>query len=224
MVIGLVLCGLVAVLLFFGVAERVFKSFGVAGWLAFVFIGVLIGCAFIPSFGIGAVRFNVAGFFAPLLFAAVFFFFAARTHEAMHALVTATVIVALFIAVWLLIDPVTSDVVTVIIAGFLCGAVGYLVGKTNLSALAAVFLGMPIGEVISSAVGVYAYGSTMQFGTAATFDAVILAAVFSVALNEAVSAIKRAMNNKSHNKTDMLLNTEAAEEFDKDEYKKYFDE
>ncbi|MBD5132166.1 MAG: hypothetical protein HDT28_06220 [Clostridiales bacterium] len=225
MIIGLVLCGLVAVLLFFGIAERVFKSFGVAGWLGFVFIGVLVGSAFIPSFSIGAVRFNVAGFFAPLLFAAVFFFLAVRTHEALHALVTTSVIVALFIAVWLLIQPITNDTVTVIIVGFLCGAVSYLVGKTKLSSLAALFLGMPIGEVISSAVGMYVYGTPMQFGTAATFDAVILAAVFSVVLSEAISAIKRAVNNKAHRKqADMLLNTEAAEEFDKDEYKKYFDE
>ena len=43
MIIGLVLCGLVAVLLFVGVAERVFKSFGVAYWLAFVMVGLLIG-------------------------------------------------------------------------------------------------------------------------------------------------------------------------------------
>ena len=42
MIIGLILLGSVAVLLFFGIAERVFKSFGVAYWLAFVMVGVLI--------------------------------------------------------------------------------------------------------------------------------------------------------------------------------------
>ena len=99
MIIGLVLLGLVAVLLFFGVAERVFKSFGVAYWLAFIMVGVLIGCAFIPSFSIGAVSFNVAGFIAPLVFAAVFFFLAGRTHEGRRALGTTTGVNALFFAI-----------------------------------------------------------------------------------------------------------------------------
>lgn len=222
MVIGLVLLSLVAVLLFFGVAERVFKSFGVAYWLAFIMVGVLIGSAFIPSFTIGAVEFNVSGFIAPLVFAAVFFGLAARTHEAMRAVVTTSVVAALFISVWLLIEPITNDTVTVIIIGFLCGAVAFLVAKTKLAALSAVFLGMPIGEVVSSAVNLYAHKTAMRFGTPATFDAIILAAVFSVALFEAIAAIKRTMNAKK--RTAALQNAETADEFNSDEYKKYFDE
>ena len=213
---------LVAVLLFFGVAERVFKSFGVAYWLAFIMVGVLIGSAFIPSFTIGAVEFNVSGFIAPLVFAAVFFGLAARTHEVMRAIVTTSVVAALFISVWLLIEPISNDTVTVIIIGFLCGAVAFLVAKTKLAALSAIFLGMPVGEVVSSAVNLYVYGTPMRFGTAATFDAIILAAVFSVALFEAIAAIRRTMNAKK--RAAALGNSETADEFNPDEYKKYFDE
>ena len=88
-------------------------------------------------------------------------------------------------------------------------------------ALSAVFLGMPLGEIASSAVNLYVYGTPMRFGTAATFDAVILAAVFSVVLFEAISAIKRTMNTRARN---AAAEAETAEEFDADEYKKYFDE
>ncbi|MCX4314941.1 MAG: hypothetical protein OSJ83_13955, partial [Clostridia bacterium] len=167
---------------------------GVAYWLAFVMIGLLIGSAFVPEFGIGSVTFNVAGFIAPIAFAVVFYVLAARTHEIMRAMVTTSVVVALFVSVWLLIAPIANDTVTVIIIGFLCGAVAFLVAKTKLAALAGVFAGMPIGEVISSAVDLFVYDTPMRFGTAATFDAVILAAVFSVALFETVSAIKRTIN------------------------------
>lgn len=219
MIIGLVLCGLVAVLLFFGVAERVFKSFGIAYWLAFVLVAVLIGSAFIPSFKIGAVSFNVAGFVAPLVFAVIFIVLCVRTREITHALVAFTAVAALFVAVWLLIEPITNDTVTVIIAGFLCGATAFLVAKTKLAALAAVFLGMPVGEIVSSTVGVFVYGAPMRFGSPAMFDAIILAAVFAVVLFEAIAAIKRTMNARARK-----LSAEAAEEFDPDEYKKYFDE
>ncbi len=222
MIIGLVLCGLVAVLLFFGVAERVFKSFGVAYWLAFVLVGIMIGSAFIPTFKIGAVSFNVAGFIAPLIFSAVFFALATRTHEAGRALVTTSVVAALFIAIKLLIEPIANATVTAIVVGFLCGAVGFLVGKTKLAALAAMFLGLPIGESITSAVNMYVYGTRMSFGTAATFDAVILASVFAVVLFETVSAIKRTMNARA--RAHAQNNAEISDEFDADEYKKYFDE
>lgn len=222
MIIGLVLLGLTALLLFFGVAERVFKSFGVAYWLAVCMIGVLIGCAFIPTFTVGSVEFNVAGFFAPLLFAAVFLALAAKMNELRRALVVAAVTAALFISVWLLIAPIASDTVSVIIIGFLCGAADYLVGKTKLAALCGIFLGMPIGEAISSAVGMYVYNTPIRFGTPATFDAIILAAVTAVVIFESVSAIKRAMNNRARHKAG--ADAETAEEFDPDEYKKYFDE
>ena len=220
MIIGLVLLGLVAVLLFFGIAERVFKSFGVAVWLAFVMIGVLIGCAFIPTFTVGAVEFNVAGFFAPLLFSAVFFALAFRLREVGRGIVATAVTAALFISVWMLIAPITSDTVCVIIIGFLCGAVDYLVGKTKIAALCGIFLGMPIGDVISSAVGMYVYGTPLRFGAPSTFDAIILAAVTAVVIFESVSAIKRTMNHRAKAKAQLA---ETAEEFNPDEYKKYFD-
>lgn len=223
MIIGLVLLGLVAVLLLFGVAEHVFKSFGVSYWLALVIVGVLIGSAFIPTFTVGAVTINVAGFFAPLLFAAVLMSLAVKMRDGWRAVVTSTVIMALYISVWLLIAPITFTTVTVIVIGFLCGAVGYLVGKTKIAALSGIFFGMPIGESVASGVDMYAYGSPIRFGSVATFDAIILAAVTAVVIFESIAAIKRTMNRRKRINS-AALNAETAEEFDPDEYKKYFDE
>ena len=53
------------------------------------------------------------------------------------------------------------------------------------------------------------------------FDAVILAAVTAVVIFESVSAIKRTINHR--NKTKAVADAEIADEFDPDEYKKYFD-
>lgn len=220
MVIGLVLLGSVAVLLFFGVAERIFKSFGMTYWLAFVIVGVLVGCAFIPMFTVGAVEFNIAGFFSPLIFAAVFFALAARVGEVRHAIAAVSVTAALYISVQMLVSPLVSNTVTVIIIGFLCGAVGYLVGKTKLAALCGVFTGMPIGEVVSSVVWMYVQGTPIRFGTASTFDAIILAAIVSVVIFESVAAIKRTMRTRAKQATAL----EVADEWGVDEYKKYFDE
>lgn len=218
MIIGLVLLGCVVLLLFFGIAERVFKSFGVAYWLAFLMVGVLIGCAFIPSIVIGAVTIDVAGFIAPLVFAVAFFVLACRSREGMRALVAMSAVAALFVAVRLLIDPIASDIVSALILGFLCGATAYLVAKTKVSALAALFGGFPLGEGIAALVGFLTAGTPVMLGSAALYDSVILASVLSVALYETVAAIKRTMNNRAK------VMAETANEFDPDEYKRYFDE
>lgn len=97
-----------------------------------------------------------------------------------------------------------------------------MVGKTKLAALCSVFAGIPIGGIIASAVEFRVYGTALEFGSAAVFDAVILAAVTAVAIEEAVSAIKRM--NSARAKANAAAMTEAAEEFDENEYKKYFDE
>lgn len=220
MIIGLVILGIVALLLLFGVAERVFKSFGVSYPFAFVMIGGLIGCAFIPTFTLGgAVAVNTAGFIAPLVLGIVFTVIAARMREGWRAAVTISATTSLYIAVRLLIEPLTSELVTSIVAGFLCGAGAYLIGKTKIAALSSVFFGFFFGELISSAVDIYIYGLPMRLGSAAVFDALVIAAVFSVLLYEMIAGIKRAM--RSRNKAALC---ESAEEFDPDEYKRYFDE
>lgn len=218
MIIGLVLLGCVALLLVFGIAERVFKSFGVAYWLAFIMVGVLIGCAFIPSVTFGVVTVDIAGFVAPIVFAIAFFVLAGRSREAIRALVAMSAVAALFVAVRLLIDPIASDIVSALTVGFLCGATAYLVAKTKVSALAAIFGGFPLGEGVAALVGFFTAGTPVLLGSAALYDAVILAAVFSVALYETVAAIKRTMNHRAR------VMAETANEFDADEYKKYFDE
>ena len=221
MIIGLVLLGITAFLLFFGIARRVFANFGVPYLLAFVLVGVLIGSAFIPTFYIGSVAINAAGFIAPLVFSVMFLLLAKRSREVWHSIVALSTSAAVYVAVLLLIAPITSVTVTVISAGFLCGAIAYLVGKTELSALAAVFAGLPLGEVVASTVNYFALGKAFSLGSAATFDAVILAAVFAVVLCEAIAAIRRTMNVRARKSA---LEVEAAEEFDPDEYKRYFDE
>ncbi len=208
-------------MLFCGVAKKVFRNFGVPYLAAFILVGALIGCAFIPSFRLGSAVINVAGFIAPTVFAVVLFFLAFKRREAWRALVSLTAVAAVYISVRLLIEPITSTIVTVLVAGFLCGAVAYLTAKTELAALAGVFAALPIGDVVSGAVGLFVSGTPMAVGSAAVFDAVILAAVFAVVLYEAVAAIKRTMNARARKS---LAEAEAGEEFDPDEYKRYFDE
>ena len=218
MIIGLVLLGLTVILMLFGVAQKVFKGLGMAYWLAFVFVGTMIGCCFIPSFWLFGVYFNVAGFIAPAVFSVVLFVLAYKARELWRAVVAASAVMALYVAAVLLLELYVNAAVLAIIAGILCGAAAYIVGNTRLAAVAAAFAGVTVGDIIAAAVDVYVYKDAMRLGSVGAFDAVVLAAVVAVALYEAVAAIRRAALNKSRR----LKATEAAEEFDPEEYKRYF--
>ena len=218
MIIGLVLLGLVVVLLFLGIAQRVFKSFGLSYWLAFVVVGALIGSAFIPTFTANGVSVCVAGFITPIIAAAVFFVLSYRSGDLWRAVITWAAVLASYVAVWVILPRFLGGTATAAISGVLCGIVAFAVGRTRVSVLASTFGGMALGDIIASAVSVYAYGNVLRIGAAAAFDAIIIASVLAVGMFEATSAIKRAVNVRNR------ALTEVAEEFDPDEYKKYFDE
>ncbi|MCH5162837.1 MAG: hypothetical protein J1G38_05050 [Clostridiales bacterium] len=218
MIIGLVVLGCVVVLLFFGITQRVLNSFGVAYWLAFIVIGALIASAFVPSFAIYGVSVSVSGFIVPSAVAVLFFAISGRAREAGHSAVTASAVLAVYVAVELLLAPVVNATVIAVVAGISCGAIAYVVGKTELVSVAGVFTGVVTGDVVAAVVEHFSYGSAMRLGSYGSFDAIVLGAVFSVILFEAVAAVKRRLNAKRS------VMAETAEEFDPDEYKKYFDE
>lgn len=218
MIIGLVLLGCVVVLLFFGIAQRVFKSFGVAYWLAFIIVGALVASAFVPSFAIGEVTVSVSGFVVPIAIAVTLFIISGKTREAGHSAVAASAVLAVYVAIELLLAPVVGMTVIAVVEGVLCGAIAYIVGKTKTAAVSGVFAGIPLGAVTAAVVEKISYGEPMHLGHYGVFDAVVLAAVFSIVLFEATDAVKRSINAKRS------VAAEVAEEFDPDEYKKYFDE
>ncbi|MDE7464103.1 MAG: hypothetical protein K2M48_03645, partial [Clostridiales bacterium] len=190
----------------------------IAYWLAFIIVGALVGSAFIPSFSIGSVTVNAAGFIVPVALAVLFFVLSGKTREAGHSIVAASAVLSVYVAVRLLLSMVVMDTIVSIIAGILCGATAFVVGKTKLAALSGVFAGVPLGVVTSTVVEMISYGTPIQLGSPAVFDVVVLAAVFAVVIFEIVAAVKRASNAKRS------VAAEAAEEFDPEEYKKYFDE
>lgn len=219
MLVGLILLGIVAALMFFGVCGRVFKNCGMPFPLAFCVVGLLIGGAFIPAINAGGAVIGVAGFIIPVVISAVFIFLASRRRELIRSFITAVIVTAVYTAVRLLLDIIAPISVTVTVQGLLCGFAAYLVGKTELAGLSGVFLGVPLGEVATNVTNYFAYGEIMRFGGSSAFNALVIAAVFSVVLYEIVYAVKHTAHLKRRRAA-----AEVAEEFDPNEYKKYFDE
>lgn len=219
MLTGLILLGIVAALMFFGLAGRVYKNCGMPYPLAFAIVGLLIGGAFIPAIRAGGATIGVAGFIIPLVISGVIIYLASRRRELMRSIVTAITVIAVYTSVELLFGLVASYSVTVTAQGLLCGLVAYLVGKTELAALNGVFLGVPLGEISTGVTEYFAYGHELSFGGSSAYNALVIAAIFSVVLYEIVYAVKHTVYRRRRRAA-----AETSDELDPNEYKKYFDE
>lgn len=214
MTIGLILLAIVAILIFFGVAERFFRKIGVPGWVAFLLVLALSLGAIFPSIRIGSVfSMNVGGFLIPLVAITVFMIMMGFKREMLRTMFAAIAVASVAVATRMLIPSNSTGMVVTssVIIGFLGGAVAYLIGMSRLATLAAAMSGIVIGDVITSLVYYFAIdGSPIALGSRGVFDSLIIASVFGVVLVEAIAGMKRAMNHKTISQT--TLNMESAKD------------
>ena len=175
MVIGYVLLGFVAVMMFFGLLNEVVRSMKMEPWIALVFVIAYIVGGVIPAIYFGSeFAFSIGGFIVPLVLAVVLTVFAGfgmtflRTATAMLA--TAAVTVA--VTVWMPLGNVWLNVL---------GSCAICSSRTSTAAgcVGGVVIGNIIGQFIVYFTGmadVFYLGSTM------IFDASVIGLVFSVML------------------------------------------
>lgn len=219
MTIGLVILGIVAVLIFFGVAEKFFRKIGISNPIAFLLVLALVIGAVVPNIRIGsAFEMNVSGFLIPIVLVVLFSVMVGFNSDLARAFVAMVAVAGVAVATGMLISTTTlaGQVTASVIIGFVGGAVAYLIAMTRLSTLIASIGGIVIGDIIVSLLNYFVVPtvsvSAVSLGTQGTFDAIILAAVFGIIMVEAVSAMKRTMNRKRVAKS--ALNMEISEEND----------
>ena len=198
MVIGYVLLGLIAVMMFFGLLNNVVRSMKLEPWVALVFViayvvgGVIPLIYFGPSFAIG-----IGGFIVPLVLSAVLTVFGGfgmpflRTATAMLA--TAAITVA--VTVWIPLTSMWMSVLASCVIGVLGGAISYAICQSRITSAAGAVGGVVIGNVIGQFV-VFFTGMTTVFtlGGSMIFDASVITLVFSVIL-ATVAYESKATNN-----------------------------
>ena len=195
MTIGLILLSVLAILVFFGATERLFRRMGIANWLAFILVLALVAGAVVPQITIGqAFAMNVGGFIVPLVFAVALAVLIGWNAELFRAGVATLAVASAAVAARMLILPVSAGmtVTASVIVGFVGGAVAFIIAKTRLATLAAALGGIVIGDVVTSVI--YRYfvdGSAVALGTRGVFDSLVIAAVFGVLLVEVIASIRK---------------------------------
>ena len=219
MTIGLVILGIIAVLIFFGVTEKFFRKIGMSNPLAFLLVLALVAGAVAPNIRIGsAFEMNVSGFLIPIVLVVIFSVMIGLNSDLTRAYLAMIAVAGVAVATGMLINVTTlaGQITASVIMGFVGGAVAYLIAMTRLSTLIASIGGIVIGDIIVSLLNYYVVPtvavSSVSLGTQGTFDAIILAAVFGIIMVEAVAAMKRTVNRKRVAKS--ALNMEISEEND----------
>ena len=134
MTTGIVILGIVAVLLFFGAAERYFDRLGMTSWLTFLIVLALIIGAVMPE--VRAERFvmTVGGFVVPtVVFILIFVLSVRGGSNALRILVALAAVGAIVTAFRLLTGIATTGALTAffLLSGVIGGAVAMAAGGTR---------------------------------------------------------------------------------------------
>lgn len=217
MTIGLVLLGIIAVLLFFGAAEKYFDRLGLTSWLAFLLVLALIIGAVMPEVRAGTFVMTVGGFAVPLVAFIVLLGLNVRHGTVMRGVLSLVIVAMAVVAFRLLIGTETETQVLVgsLLTGFVGGALAYLAAGTRLGTLAGALGGCVIGDAVSAGLATMFFGAeSYVLGGYGIFDSMIIAAVFGLVVAETVSAVRRKANDKRAAAAE--LNAETAEDFGAD--------
>ena len=200
MTTGIVILGIVAVLLFFGAAERYFDRLGMTSWLTFLIVLALIIGAVMPE--VRAERFvmTVGGFVVPtVVFILIFVLSVRGGSNALRILVALLGIGAIVTAFRLLTGIATTGALTAffLLSGVIGGAVAMAAAGTRTGSLAAVLGGCVAGDAVSMAILRGAYGQTVYtLGGYGIFNAMIVGCAAALLLAEIVAGVRPGVGDR----------------------------
>lgn len=223
MVIGYVLLGFVAVMMFFGLLSGITKTMKLEPWVALVFVIAFIVGGIIPLISFGNVVYvGIGGFIVPSVLAVLLTIFVGFNVQLLRTVTAMVVNAAITVAVivWMPVDTMWLSVLATFAIGLLTGAVAYAICGSRLSSAAGAIGGVVIGNVIGQMVNYFTgMSGSMVFGGSLIFDAVVISLVFSVML----ASVTAEMRNSSGLRAQ--AGTESAKDNDikDDEFDDYFE-
>jgi len=199
MPIGMILLLVVAVLVFFGIAQRILDRMRLTDKQALLFIAGMIVGSFIdiPLMKTPvAVSINVGGALLPLLLSAWLIYKADATGERVRA-VGSALLVAVAVSLgarYLPYEPENMFLDPKLIYGIAAGLIAYLAGRSRRSAFIGGVLGIVLSDIVHmvTIIGMGVPGTT-DIGGAGAFDVVIIAGIVAVMVAELVGETRERL-------------------------------
>lgn len=192
MSIGMILLTVVAVLVFFGVAQRVLDKLHLTDRAALVLIALMFFGTLIPNVVLGSVTFSIGGALIPLGVCVYLLVKAGTAKERVRALVGAVVTGGIIYAlsVFMPNEPESIVIDPMYVYGLVGGVVAYILGRSRRGAFICGVLGVMLADIAVAVVN-WANGISqpLVLGGAGVFDAMIISGILGVILTEFVGEI-----------------------------------
>ena len=193
MSVGMVLLTAVAVLVFFGVAQRVLDKMYLSDRAALVLIALMFFGTLIPNVTLGNVQFSIGGALIPAGVCVYLLIRAGTAKERWRAIAGALLTGGAVFAVsaYLLPDePETMPIDPMYLNGIIGGLIAYALGRSRRGAFICGVLGVLLADgivfVVNAANGVE---QPLVLGGAGVFDAAVISGLIGVVLAELVGEI-----------------------------------
>lgn len=202
MSIGMVLLVVIALLILFGVLQRVLDRMALTDRQALACMALIFIGGWLPDISLGMVTLNIGGAIVPLAVCVYLFLNAGTGKERIRALVASVLTGAVIYVIGLYFpaDPVAMPFDPMILYGLCGGIVAWLLGRSRRSAFIAGVLGIILAD---AAVGVVNWSrginQVVHLGGAGALDAIVLSGVSAVLLCELFGEImERIAHGRAH--------------------------
>lgn len=188
MPVGVILLLLIAILIYFGLLQRVLDRMHMTDSMAIIFIGLMAIGSFLPNIPLGGrLSINIGGGIIPIILAVYLILTSDTRAEKLRAIIGSLITgVAIYIAGKLLpAEPGTMIIDPIIAFAVLAGIIAYIFGRSRRGAFIAGILGIIISDIIS-ALGIVERPVGTTIGGAGILDAAVISGVIAVGLCEIV--------------------------------------
>ncbi len=207
MSVGMILLTVVAILIFFGVAQRVLDKMHLSDKMALLLVALMFFGTLIPNIIIGKVSFNLGGTIVPLGICVYLLVKADTNKERLRALLGAVLTAGIVYALSAVLpnEPESMVVDPMVLYGVAGGLVAYLLGRSRRGAFICGVLGVLLADVAQAIVN-WANGvdQTLVLGGAGFFDAMVFSGILGVLLcellGEALERLLRGKNPPEHDR------------------------
>lgn len=187
MSIGMILLLVLALLILFGVLQRVLDRMALTDRQALIGVAAIFIGGWLPDLNLGMVTVNIGGALIPLILCVYLFFHAGTAKERVRCLVASALTAAAIalIGLYFPADPVTMPFDPMILYGLAGGAIAWLLGRSRRSAFIAGILGVVLADGLSGVL-LWSQGvnQAIRLGGAGALDAIVLSGVVAVLLCE----------------------------------------
>ena len=199
MSIGMLILTVVAVLVFFGVLQRVLDRLHLTDRMALILIAAMFIGTLLPSISIGKVSINIGGALIPLGVSLYLLYKADERKERIRALIGAVLTGAAVLGLSMLLpdEPEAMFMDPNLVYGIVGGVIAWILGRSRRAAFICGVVGVILADMVTACIN-WSKGIDQQLvlGGAGIGDTVVISGVLAVLLAELVGEVVERLARK----------------------------